>query len=389
MTNQETSIFHSKGMPLRFSANAGTGRTPPLAWMRHFFIGRPAQPVVRGAEVFASPVVDVPVDGVDGDDPAQPLLDAPEPGANSAANRGAPSPSQAPSSSLSAEANRPESPAGSPSGQGERAGKSSLSSGLAGLETSREHSANLRSMQAGSAEPAPGRIRGVRVAPQVGGDEGPPEFTASRIARETSPSITSETRSYGGSDADTVIGESEIGHPKTHSTGGLPGGMLPTADAEDRKYVQGRKITELGLTGLGRVANANATRAAVKVTASRRPIDPETASPQQVHISGQGGMANSFSSQEIRAEVFSTVAAPKTDALEVLEKLSTRTSQAPAAASRPRKQVHIGKLHITVQRPAVEAPPQQQPPVVEGRHASQPAGRVFLDPWERHYSSFD
>ena len=98
-------------------------------------------------------------------------------------------------------------------------------------------------------------------------------------------------------------------------------------------------------------------------------------------------MAGTLGEQKLGHEFAATTAARKTEALEVLEKLSSGASHERASPV-PGRRVHIGKLHITVLRPAGDTPP-QAPQAAEARRASQPAGQVFFDPWEKHYSSLD
>jgi len=367
VTNQERSIFQSNGMPLRFADNTHAGRAPSQAWMSPFSISQQAQTMSPAAGVLSGPSFDVPVDE------AEPVPALPgtqetvvfQETSDLAAGRV--DQLLAPSFSWPVDSHRPGSSVIASSGQVEPAGTSNQNPDPVAREQHQVHSPE--SMLAGSVdEPAQPRFDSIKSAPKAASDE-----------RRSGVDVRARTRDSG---APVESGPNPLrGELAARSTGDQLVGRR-----EDKDSLQSLGNDKLGSLRLGRLENRSA--AAVKVRASQSNVDLSPASPPQVMTSGHNWTANAFLGQKLPVEVLSPRVAGKSDAIEVLERLSFGASPAPAAP-RPGRQVHIGKLHITVQRPAAAAPQQQPSPVAEARHTSQPPGHVFPNPWERHYSSFD
>jgi hypothetical protein len=219
-------------------------------------------------------------------------------------------------------------------------------------------------------DPAQPRPGGVKIAPKFEGDERPfgPGAAAFSPERKTSNELGTNT-------------------PSGEAVTGSTGGSLQTR-TEDRGYRHSLGFNELESPGPVRFENGTAAAPEVKLNRSRQSLDSEKASPPGIASPGRNSMTNTFWRQRFDAEVLSPAPAAKRDAIEVLEKLSVGASPAPVAP-RPSRQVHIGKLHIKVERPPVARPEQQPAAAAEARRSPQPAGRVFPDPWERHYLSLD
>ena len=367
MTNQERSIFQSNGMPLRFADNTRAGRAPSPDWMSPFSISQQAQTMSGGAGVPSGPSFDVPVDEAE-QVPALPRTQETvvfQGSSDLAAGRV--DQLLAPSFSWPAGSHRPDSSVIASSGQVEPAGTSNQH-----LDpVVREHHQGLsqESILAGSVdEPAQRRFDGIKIPPRAASHEGAAGVNVRARTRDSGAPIESGTNLLRGGLVARSPRDQLVGH------------------REDREFLQSLGNNKLGASRLGRLENRSA--AAVKVKASQSNVDLSPANPRQVMTSDHSWTANAFLGQKLPVEVLSPMVAKKSDAIEVLEKLSVGASPAPAAP-RPGRQVHIGKLHITVQRPAVAAPQQPPSPVVEAQHTSQTPRHAFLNPWERHYSSFD
>ncbi len=371
MMNQERSIFHSNGMPLGFSENAGVGRAQSPGWMSPFSIGRVPQTVSQDGGVSLRPALDGH-DDQEESAPEVPDRQEQEAVAGESSGLSADQVTQLPlPSSFSRMVGRlqPGLPPLS-AARGEQAGRSNQNSGWIGPEEHQESSSG--SLAKSFSEPGPRCLPTLKTESGATSNEGPTAFTAS--------SVTPENWSHQESRRNAAEGKSG-----THSSGDSPAAHV---EPWDDRQSQGIKAAPRSAWPAV-VENSNSTQPSVKVTASPRTFDPDRfrLRARSTSVAGHNWITPTFSEQKLRPQVLTTSVAAKASAVEVLEKLSSSGSPAPAAAAAGRR-VHIGKLHITVQRPAGEAQPQQAQ-VAEAQHASQPGGQVFFDPWERHYSSFD
>jgi hypothetical protein len=370
VTNPEKSIFHSTGMPLGLSESAGVGRAQSPLWMSPFSVQQGPPTVSQRGGVPSSPALDGFVDKEESasevpDEQAQ--EDVPRKHSGLPADR-------VTQAILPSSFSWPVGPQktglqySSPTKQGEQAERSNQNLGTTGPEEHQESTS--RSITKGFSESRQRRFPTLKTDPATASNQGLTEFTASSITREISS--THESRTSAGADrsAAHTRGDSIAAH------------VEPWSD----RQIQGSK--SLGALRLAVVENSNPTRSSVKVTALQRTLDHDRAGPRRpTGIPWHNWATHTFSEQKLRPQTLTTSVAAKANAVEVLEKLSSGGSQAPPAAASGRR-VHIGKLHITVQRPAGEVQPQQVP-IADAQHASQPTGQSFFDPWERHYSSFD
>lgn len=370
MMNQERSIFHSNGMPLSFSENAGVGRAQSPGWMSPFSIGRVPQTVSQDGGVSLRPALD----GHDDQEESAPEVpDRQEQeavageGSGLSADQVTPLPLPSSFSWMVGRLQPGFPPLSAARGQ---AGRSNQNSGWTGPEEHQESSSG--SFAKGFSEPGQWRLPTLKTVLAAMSGQGPTAFTSSSVTREIWSHQESRRNAAAGKSA-------------AHSSADAPAAHVEPWD--DR---QSQGIKALGYPWPAVVENSSSTQPSVKVTASPRTFDPDRfrLRARSTSVAGHNWITPTFSEQKLRPQVLTTSVAAKASAVEVLEKLSSGGSQAPAAAA-PGRRVHISKLHITVQRPAGEAQPQQAPPAADARHASQPGEQVFFDPWERHYSNFD
>lgn len=362
--NQERSIFHSNGMPLRLSENRGAGRAQSSRWMSPFYTGHAAETLPHGGRTVSAPFPDAPPDQ---EEYAPEFSEGPEqaavPEQASALPAGQRTEFPLPSSfSWVAEAHQPSFPLPSSSAESGQAIRSNRNLGRADQERS------AGSIAADFSEPTHRDLPAPKTEPTAAGQ--------ARTASTASP-ITRKIRS-----------QKESRRKDTKLTSAARSSSdSPSARAEVWGYRENLGMNAMESPRPAGAANSGSTLPAVKVTVSSRTTGPETESSRPTSVLGDSSMAGTFGEQKLGHEVATTTAARKTEALEVLEKLSSGGSQEPASPASGRR-VHIGKLHITVLRPAGDASP-QAPQAAEAQRASQPAGQVFFDPWEKHYSSLD
>jgi len=357
-------------MPLGLSESAGVGRAQSPLWMSPFSVEQGPQTASQGGGVPSSPALD---GFVDKEESASEVPDEQEQEDVPREHSGLPA-DRVTQATLPSSFSWPVGPQktglqySSPTKQGEQAERSNQNLGTTGPEEHQESTS--RSITKGFSESWRRRLPTLKTEPATASNQGLTDITASSsVTREISSTQESRTSTAARRSAAHTRGDSIAAH------------VEPWGD----RQIQGSKA--LGALWFAVVENSNPTRSSVKVTALLRTPDHDRAVPRPTGIPWHNWVTHTFSEQKLRPQTLTTSVAAKANAVEVLEKLSSGGSQAPPAGASGRR-VHIGKLHITVQRPAGEVQPQQVP-IADARHASQPTGQAFIDPWERLYSSFD
>jgi hypothetical protein len=361
VTSQEKSIFHSNGIPLHFSANAARVRPMALSWMGGFSIYRKAQPVEQGAGAFAGPVLEVPFE------PNEWARETPVATKDAVVS--------AESSSL-------------PPAAGEDFALPSSFSGRVAA-----HGASLRpSLPTQSS----GASRSGQTGPQEQGKKlSPIPARISSALQQRLPNLIWESRpekeQISAPLSASIRVLKEIGsEEKSGKDAANPDGpqdpydnirLVPAEDRGDRHKPPSDSLRT--------VFAPDEVSMKLRMGVSARMEHPGVVSTQQVRSFRQGGMTLPFSRPKSLPQVLAQGTSRLTAIRNVLEKLNAEAPRSTNAQAEPGRRVHIGKLHITVQRPgggAVQSPASQPP---EAHPAPQPAQQVFFNPWERRYTSFD